>query len=523
MANRRLRNNRVAVIDLFAGPGGLGEGFDQFRDRTNGRRFELRLSIEKDPAAYATLLLRSFCRQFSGRTAPEKYYEYLRGEIDREALFDAYPAEVDQALQKVWHATLGGRGLKHSVVRDRIRLRLGGAKDWVLLGGPPCQAYSIVGRSRMRSTEADLHAYEADHRHFLYREYLRIIADHAPPVFVFENVKGLLSSVVRGERTFQRILQDLQNPRSLFPNAQKSEALSYRLFPFSRLDDLFGEFRQQDYVIQTEDYGIPQARHRILVLGVRTDVLKKHSPGTLQNGAKPVFVEDAIHDLPHIRSGLSRPLPKSQDWFEWLESAKHSPWLKDPVVTPATRQEIITTLSALDLDLDTGGSFVPKGKRTIRFAENWFLDKRLGGFCNHEARSHMPSDLHRYLFAACFAKAHGRSPTLVDFPAPLLPDHKNIKKDVSETIFSDRFRVQIASRVATTITSHISKDGHYFIHPDPSQCRSLTVREAARLQTFPDNYRFEGPRTEQYIQVGNAVPPLLALQVAKVVSKLFDQ
>jgi DNA (cytosine-5)-methyltransferase 1 len=176
----------------------------------------------------------------------------------------------------------------------------------------------------------------------------------------------------------------------------------------------------------------------------------------------------------------------------------------------------------LDLDLDTGGSFVPKGKRKIRFAEDWFLDKRLGGFCNHEARLHMASDLHRYLFAACFAKAHGRSPRLSDFPSLLLPNHKNVQMDVSDTIFPDRFRVQIASRVATTVTSHIHKDGHYFIHPDPSQCRSLTVREAARLQTFPDNYRFEGPKTQQYIQVGNAVPPLLALQVAKVVSKLFD-
>jgi DNA (cytosine-5)-methyltransferase 1 len=480
------------------------------------------LSIEKDPYAYATLLLRSFFRQFSGRKVPEKYYEYLRGEIDREALFDAYPAEADQAREKVWHATLGGRGLKHSVVRNRIRLRLSGAKDWVLLGGPPCQAYSIVGRSRMRSTKADADAYEADRRHFLYKEYLRIIADHAPPVFVIENVKGLLSSVVRGKRTFQRILHDLQDPRSLFPKAQRGAKLSYQLFPFSPSDDLFGEFRQQDYVLRTEDYGIPQARHRILVLGVRTDILKEHLPRTLQNGARAIPVKDVIHDLPHIRSDISRPLPNSQDWFEWLESAKQSLWLKDRIIAPATRREIVRTLSTLDLDLDTGCSFVPKGKRKICFAADWFLDKRLRGFCNHEARSHMPSDLHRYLFAACFAKVHGRSPTLADFPSLLLPDHKNVQENVSETIFSDRFRVQIASRVATTITSHISKDGHYFIHPDPSQCRSLTVREAARLQTFPDNYRFEGPRTEQYIQVGNAVPPLLALQVAKVVSKLFD-
>jgi DNA (cytosine-5)-methyltransferase 1 len=515
------KNDPIAVIDLFAGPGGLGEGFDQFRDRANGRRYELRLSIEKDPFAYETLLLRSFFRRFSGRRVPEKYYDYLRGKIDREVLFDAYPAEAEEARQKVWHATLGGRGLKHSVVRDRIRLRLGGAKNWVLLGGPPCQAYSIVGRSRMRSTKADVDAYESDHRHFLYKEYLRIIADHEPPVFVIENVKGLLSSVVRGKRTFQRILQDLQDPRSIFPNAQKHKALNYRLFPFSQLNDLFGEFCQQDYVIRAEEYGIPQARHRILVLGVRTDILRKYSPGTLRKRTKPIPVKDVIDDLPHIRSCASRPLPKSQDWFEWLESAKHSHWLKDRVITSATRAEIMRTLSVLNLDLDTGGSFVPKGRRAIRFGGDWFLDKRLDGFCNHEARSHMPSDLHRYLFAACFAKVHGRSPKLIDFPVALLPDHKNVQKDVSKTIFSDRFRVQIATRAATTITSHISKDGHYYIHPDPSQCRSLTVREAARLQTFPDNYRFEGSNTEQYIQVGNAVPPLLALQIAEVVGELF--
>jgi DNA (cytosine-5)-methyltransferase 1 len=146
------------------------------------------------------------------------------------------------------------------------------------------------------------------------------------------------------------------------------------------------------------------------------------------------------------------------------------------------------------------------------------MDRQLGGVCNHTTRGHMETDLYRYMYAACFADLHGKSPSLQNFPTDLLPDHGNVDRALeSGSNFSDRFRVQVATRPSTTIVSHISKDGHYYIHPDPMQCRSLTVREAARLQTFPDNYFFCGPRTVQYIQVGNAVPPLLAKQIAEIV------
>ena len=131
----------------------------------------------------------------------------------------------------------------------------------------------------------------------------------------------------------------------------------------------------------------------------------------------------------------------------------------------------------------------------------------------------MASDIKRYGHLAWKALELGKSPKFTHLPESLEPNHKNIGKD--DTPFMDRFRVQIWDSPSTTIVSHISKDGHYYIHPDESQMRSLTVREAARLQTFPDNYFFEGSRTMQFHQVGNAVPPLLARLIAeKVVETL---
>lgn len=148
----------------------------------------------------------------------------------------------------------------------------------------------------------------------------------------------------------------------------------------------------------------------------------------------------------------------------------------------------------------------------------WIERPELRALAQHETRGHMVSDLGRYLFAAVYGQEYGSSPKAEDFPVSLVPNHKNWHTGM----FSDRFRVQIAGEPSTTVTSHISKDGHYFIHPDPMQCRSLTVREAARLQTFPDDYLFMGNRTEQYVQVGNAVPPFLARQIAALIHQTID-
>jgi DNA (cytosine-5)-methyltransferase 1 len=171
---------------------------------------------------------------------------------------------------------------------------------------------------------------------------------------------------------------------------------------------------------------------------------------------------------------------------------------------------------------DRGSEFV-RGRSRPSAHREWFCDARVGGVLNHSTRSHIPGDIHRYLFAAAFAATNGYSPKLADLPAGLLPQHENIVGDPEKAIFADRFRVQLAERPSTTVTSHISKDGHYYIHFDPSQARSLTAREAARLQTFPDNYFFCGGRTSQYQQIGNAVPPLLARQIAHVVSEILTE
>jgi DNA (cytosine-5)-methyltransferase 1 len=131
--------------------------------------------------------------------------------------------------------------------------------------------------------------------------------------------------------------------------------------------------------------------------------------------------------------------------------------------------------------------------------------------CGSNQSLNMVPDLHRYMFASCFAATQKYATYLRKLPPRLLPDHVNVDE---ETIsFKDRFRVQMGKHPSSIVVAHMKKDGHYYVHPDPGQCR-----KAARLQTFPDNYFFEGNRTEQYGQIGNAVPPLLAKQIGQISS-----
>lgn len=500
------------VIDVFAGPGGLGEGFATFRYDTEKHPFRLVLSIEKDPSAHSTLMLRSFYRQFDPENIPHEYWSYSKGEITKSELFGFYPRQANTAAKEAQCIELG-KTPQHEV-KNIIHQRLNGSEKWVLVGGPPCQAYSLVGRSRMRNTNPD---FENDERHFLYKEYLRIIADHRPPVFVMENVKGILSAQHSGRKIFEKILNDLRKPGAAV--GTQSSCLNYRLF--SLVDNKLPEqCEPEDFLVKAERYGIPQTRHRVIILGIREDI--HITPETLQK-SESTSVEEAICDLPRIRSSVSREPDTLCLWREILASVSTEEWY-----CKGRRNGLVKTIEKIDKALmDIRTQKLITGAETLNYTghpkifPDWYRQGCDGIITNHSGRSHMRSDLHRYLFVSAYAAANGRSAHLNEFPPAILPAHRNVQDGLQNNHFADRFRAQVRDRPSTTITSHISKDGHYFIHYDPSQCRSLTVREAARLQTFPDSYKFEGGRTSQYHQVGNAVPPLLSMQVAEIVHDIL--
>ena len=259
----------VPVIDLFAGPGGLGEGFTTLR-RDDRTCFKVRLSIEKDWHAHQTLVLRAFYRQFSPGRVPGLYYDVLRGTAERETLFAKFPEQAANAAAEAWNAELGET--PHRDVRERIETALGEADDWVLIGGPPCQAYSLAGRSRNKGVEG--YSADEDKRQFLYEEYLAIIADHWPAIFVMENVKGLLSATLLEQRMFERIHKDLANPAGAVRRRTGNDrSHKYTIVSVSEQGDLLGGMDVGHFVVHAEQYGIPQARHRVILVGVRDDLV----------------------------------------------------------------------------------------------------------------------------------------------------------------------------------------------------------------------------------------------------------
>lgn len=526
-------SNPIQVVDLFAGPGGLGEGFTSFGE---GQRFEIVVSAEKDPKAWQTLRLRAFYRLLK-KEKRDLLWEYHKYCNDPSASGEFNPSPEtqelwDRAAQEAQCITLGsveGNAALDKALNQRPH-GLRHERPWVLIGGPPCQAYSVVGRARNQA-KADYVA-EEDHRHFLYKEYLRIIREKQPTIFVMENVKGILSSKINNERIFSNILRDLSAP----PEGETGKR--YNIYSLVTGDHFSpnGEVDKIDprsFIIKAEEYGIPQARHRVILLGIAEDCLPENvdqvklTTDDLAPGEKTVTVGQILGDLPKLRSSLTKMADSQEAWAEVVKEEVN--FLRDQVdIGHPLWRAFGDITGGFQAPESPGGRRVPRamgcddGKTASNMLDDWYRDENLEYWLNHEVRGHMSTDLRRYAFAAAYAKLYGFSPKgHKGFNLKgLAPDHKNWESGV----FSDRFRVQSENLPATTITSHISKDGHYFIHYDPKQCRSLSVREAARIQTFPDNYFFQGNRTEQFHQVGNAVPPLLASKIARVVFRLlFDK
>jgi len=500
---------QIPVIDIFAGPGGLGEGFSAFTpNRSSKAAFKIAISAEMEPNAARTLRLRAFFRQFAPGLAPASYYDYVAGRAN-EPWTASTESQWNAACEEAQQLKLGEPD-DDARLRERVRQVARLDQPWVLIGGPPCQAYSLVGRSRNQGTLG--YRAEEDPRHFLYRHYLTLINEFQPAAFVMENVKGILSSEVGGQLMFPKIIEDLQSPGG-------KKGPKYRIVPLvlpvtsSKADVTDGK----NFVLRAEELGVPQARHRVVLLGVAAGVdLGKAK--LLQSGDSRFSVSEVISGLPRLRSGLT-----DADIGRWPETASA---LLDSTASTTDDEDVVKKLEALarsvrKRDPGVGGRWMPKTTDSDQVPEHlksWLLDPKLDGVLNHEVRDHMWDDLRRYAFASAFAKVHARSPRgAKEFPKDLHPKHKNWTSGK----FVDRFKVQLAHLPSSTVTSHLSKDGHYFIHPDPSQLRSLSVREAARLQTFPDNYFFEGSRGAQFRQVGNAVPPWMARQIAGVVYSIL--
>jgi DNA (cytosine-5)-methyltransferase 1 len=333
-----------------------------------------------------------------------------------------------------------------------------------------------------------------------------------------ENVKGILTAKVSGRRIFPEILRDLHDPGRAIGGISTG---IYDIYPLSA-DAIGGAYELGEpekelsrFLVRSEELGIPQARHRVILLGIRRHAGLK-LPKSLTS-VTPVSVGEVTRDLPKIRSALSKQ-DSTDRWISEVERQRKNvvkvlnkrPNLRDV-------KDVIANTEFI-LDTDRRSNKRPDRRSNITHCD-WFYDNRLEVTLNHDSRGHMPDDLGRYLFCAAFARTRGgKSPNTVDFPKELAADHRSWESGD----FANRFRVQAPSAPSVTVVSHISKDGHYFIHSDVSQCRSFTVREAARAQTFPDNYVFLGERTAQYVQVGNAVPPLLARQIAEVVWNVMN-
>lgn len=394
-------------IDLFAGAGGLSEGF--YREG-----FVPVAHIEKDKNACFTLKTRIAYHYLKERNRLDIYVKYLKQKISRDQLYRFVPTSLLESVinQEIEESTL-------SDLFDEIDNKLDEDLD-LIVGGPPCQAYSLAS-AHIEEKNKDLI--------FLYKLYGKFLERYKPKMFIFENVPGIYTA---DEGKYYKGLKKCFNTAGYY---------------------------LEDKKLNSSNFNVPQKRERVIIIGWRKDL--NYFYPNFETTPTHITISELFQDLPEIQQGQS---------IEF-------------------------------------GEYPRKGSSYV----NNFIRNGIDVFTHHIARTHNNRDLNIYKMAI---EKWEKGVRLKNSDIP-----KNMRTQKNITSFLDRFKVVDGKGLSHTMIAHIAKDGHYYIHPDKNQLRSISVREAARIQSFPDDYFFEGPRTSVFTQIGNAVPPLLAQEIAKTIFK----
>ncbi len=415
------KSKNLTYIEVFAGAGGLAEGLI----RTG---FMPVAHIEMDKYAVLTLKTRLAYYYLKKNGKLEIYNDYLRGHMFREDFYNKIP---ESELDMVINTEIASKNIyqlfdliKRNMERKKIK------NIDILAGGPPCQAYSIIGRAR------DPYGMKNDKRNYLYRLYVEFLVEFNPSMFIFENVPGLLSA---GDG---RLWKDVQK---YFKNAG---------------------YEVDFMLLNAHDFGVLQNRKRVIVIGWRKNLNLRYPEFEKDSNVDRFKVSDIFDDLPPLKPG----------------------------------------------DRIYAGKYI---KNPSRYLKLYGIRNENDILTLHIARNHNERDRKIYSFYIEKWFNEKRRPEYDELP-DYLKTHKNRK------VFRDRYKVVAPDLpYSQTVVAHLEKDGHYFIHPDINQLRSISVREAARLQSFPDNFYFEGPMTAMFRQIGNAVPPLMGEKIARKIREII--
>jgi DNA (cytosine-5)-methyltransferase 1 len=406
-------------IDLFAGAGGLSEGFIR-------AGFSPIAHVEMKKEACDTLKTRAVYHYLKENKRIEEYYSYLKNEITRDDLWKSVPENLIESVinTEISEATLPN-------IFTKIDAELNGKTVDLVIGGPPCQAYSLVGRAR------DPKGMKEDPRNHLYLHYVEFLKRYQPKMFVFENVPGILSA--NNGEFLKKIFEAVQEI-----------GYEMKIPPKKHLN--------------AKNFNVLQDRKRVIIIGWKKE-LNLTYPDFDENQTQFEIQKDLFSDLTKLQNG--------QGSLGIVEYAK-----------PTTKY----------LELS-------KIRNGIDFTTQ------------HIVRPNNTNDLEIYQIAVDEMNK-GKRLNYAKLPIRLIK-HSNTSS------FVNRFQVVNGMGLSHTVVAHIAMDGHYYIHPDKIQNRSISIREAARIQSFPDDYFFEGSRTAAFKQIGNAVPVLMAEGIAEKIKEMI--